>query len=79
LQLDQLRAAKRSPIGRAKKDHHGAAWAYDRLEIPGAAGLIAQAEVGDALTDLRTKFRDIDACPAVLTARRERRQKHKHQ
>jgi hypothetical protein len=78
LQLDQLRAAEWSPIGRAKKDHHGAAWAHDRLEIPDAAGLIAQAEVGDVLTHLRTKCRDVYACPAVLSARRERRQKHKH-
>src|SRR5260370_25015254 len=56
LQLDELRLAIRSPVGRTDEDDHGTLWPHDGLECPFASGLILQIEIGYAMTDLRTKL-----------------------
>ena len=60
LQLDQLRPAVGSPIRRSYEDEHGSLRSYDRLQCPGLAMLILQAEVGHSLADLRPQCGDID-------------------
>jgi hypothetical protein len=76
LQLDQLRAAERSPIGRAEEHQHRPARPHDRLEGANAASLIRQAEVRDSLTDLWTEFRDVNPCASCLSLEGKRRDKH---
>jgi hypothetical protein len=49
LQLDELRTAERSPIGRAKEHQHRTAGPHDRLQVPHATGLVRKVEVRDAL------------------------------
>jgi hypothetical protein len=60
LQLDELRAAERSPVRGADEHDHRATRAHDRLQVSDASLLIGKAEIGDALADLRTELRDVD-------------------
>jgi hypothetical protein len=66
LQLDELRAAERSPIRRSEEHQHGAARPHDRFQIAGAAGVIRQAEIRDALPDLRPEPGDVHLLPRRL-------------
>jgi hypothetical protein len=75
LQLDELRAAERSPIRRAEEHQHYAAWAHDRLQGARAAGLIRKAEIRNLLAYLRTELRNVDACPGPLSLRVKRHEK----
>jgi hypothetical protein len=73
LQLDELRAAVRSPIRGAEEYQHGAARPHDRFEGADAAGLIRKAEVRNALAHLRPEPGDVDfhaSRPGSLARRR---------
>ena len=61
LQLDQLRAAVGSPVGRSKEDEHQPAITHERLERSGTSGLVGESEIGNALADLGTFLRDVNA------------------
>ena len=60
LQLDELRAAERSPIGGAEEHQHRSARTNHRLQRLGAAVLIPETEIGNPLTDLRSELGDVD-------------------
>ena len=53
LQLHELRAAVRSPVGRAEEHEHRALRPGGRFQRADAARLVRQAEVDGALTNLR--------------------------
>ena len=66
LQLDELRATERSPIGRAEEHQHRAAWPHDRLQVAYAAGLVSEAEVRNSLSHLRAQLGDLDLLARLL-------------
>jgi hypothetical protein len=66
LQLNELRAAERSPIRRAEEHQHDAATTHDRLQRLLFARLIEQPEIGDTLAHSRTELRDIYSRPRLL-------------
>jgi hypothetical protein len=61
LQLDELRAAKRSPIGGADEDQHRPAVSHDRSQRLRFTGLVVQLKVGDLVSNLRSEPGDIDS------------------
>jgi hypothetical protein len=52
LQLDELRAAVGSPVGRSQEDKHQPTFAHERLECSDTPVLVREAEVGNAFPDL---------------------------
>jgi hypothetical protein len=66
LQLDELRAAERSPVGGAEEHQHCAAGTHDGLQVPHAAGLVSEIEVWDALSHLRSELGDLDFLARLL-------------
>jgi uncharacterized damage-inducible protein DinB len=78
LQLDELRAAERSPVRRADEHQHRPAASHDRLQRPFTSGLVAQPEIRNALADLRSELRDIDSRPRSLRLEESRRQEGDH-
>jgi hypothetical protein len=60
LQLDELRAAERSPIGRAEEHQHRAARPHDRLQVAHAAGLVSEVEIRNSLSHLRAQLGNLD-------------------
>jgi hypothetical protein len=60
LQLDELRFAVRSPVGRAEEDDHRAFRTQERLQRVGLTVLIAKAEIGQVGTDLRADAFNVD-------------------
>jgi len=74
LQLDELRFAVRSPVSRAEEDEHRAFRSQNRLACPALAVLIAEAEIGDRLADLRTELADVDRRARALRREGDARQ-----
>jgi hypothetical protein len=66
LQLNELRAAKGSPIGGADEHQHRSASPHDRLQRLHASRLIAQLKVGHPLAHLRPERGDINPCTRAL-------------
>jgi len=66
LQLDELRLAVRSPIGRAKEHQHRAAGPHDRLQVAHAAGLVSEVEIRNLLPYLRAQLGDLDFLARLL-------------
>ena len=66
LQLDELRSAERSPVGRAEEHQHRAARPHDRLQVAHATGLIAEGEIRDLLPYLRPQLGDVDLLSRLL-------------
>jgi hypothetical protein len=60
LQLDQLRAAIRSPIGRSEEDDQCPLRTGNRLETLRLSAVVGEREVGDASADLRPERGDVD-------------------
>jgi hypothetical protein len=60
LQLDELRAAERSPVGRAKEHQHRAARPHHRLQVAHATGLVSEVEIRNLLPYLRAQLADFD-------------------
>lgn len=65
LQLDELRTAERSPIGRAEEHQHRTTRTHDRLQVSRTTGLVGQVEVGDALPHLGPEPRDVNPLPPL--------------
>ena len=59
LQLDELRFAIRSPIGRAEEDKNRALRSHQRFQRPCASGLIGQSERRNSRADLRSDRVDV--------------------
>jgi hypothetical protein len=68
LQLDELRAAVRSPVRGAEEHQHRAARSHDRLQVVRATVLIVQVEVRHALTHLRPQSGDVNLLARGLGA-----------
>jgi hypothetical protein len=66
LQLDELRAAERSPVGRAEEHQHRAARPHDRLQVAHAAGLVSEVEIRNSLSHLRAQLGDLDFLARLL-------------
>jgi acyl dehydratase len=60
LQLDQLRAAKRSPVGGSEKDEDESFRTHEGLEGVFPAGLVGQGEARHLLADLGTQGVDVE-------------------
>lgn len=56
LQLDQLRSAIGSPVGRSHEDEHQPSRSHERFERSDTAVLVSEAEIGNAVADLRTQL-----------------------
>src|SRR6266849_4936012 len=68
LQLDELRLAVGSPVGRAQKNEHRALRPHDGLKGPGLTRLILEAEIRHALAHLGAELGDVYLLPRLRLA-----------